>query len=243
MLRESTHGIEAGEAFRLFDCSSVRCAVGRTCANLRELLYVLQTEPPSVLEHHMLRCALDDHFELYEFPNDLARWSWEGLGDRLLAEQLALIDPYQFHSIEELRGALTDVVDARLWTLDRVPWARSGFELPIVSSRLMIYDTGVEVKTPAALFEEFRTMSIRSLYYHVHEARQRSDRDDFSAWLSGHAGMEQVAENIRKIDFYFLSLQQLRVAMIEAFPPEFADAAGETPLMRQRSFHATTRSV
>ena len=25
----------------------------------------------------MMRCALEDYFELYEFPNDLARWSWE----------------------------------------------------------------------------------------------------------------------------------------------------------------------
>ena len=38
----------------------------------------------------MMRCALEDHFELYEFPNDLARWCWDSLGDQELAEELAL---------------------------------------------------------------------------------------------------------------------------------------------------------
>ena len=36
----------------------------------------------------MMRCALEDHFELHEFPNDLARWCWDALGDHVLGEQL-----------------------------------------------------------------------------------------------------------------------------------------------------------
>ena len=43
----------------------------------------------------MMRCALEDHFELYEFPNDLARWCWTALGDNVLGEQLGLVDPYR----------------------------------------------------------------------------------------------------------------------------------------------------
>ena len=60
--------------FALFDCSLARCAVGKTCTNLRELVDVVRTASDATLGHHMMRCALDDHFELYEFPNDLARW-------------------------------------------------------------------------------------------------------------------------------------------------------------------------
>ena len=54
----------------------------------------------------MMRCALDDHFELYEFPNDLARWCWEALGDDVLGEELGLVDPYQHPSVSSLRTAL-----------------------------------------------------------------------------------------------------------------------------------------
>src|SRR5262245_62978537 len=64
-----------------------------------------------VLEHHMMRCALDDPFELYEFPNDLARWCWDALGDRVLAEQLGLVDPYQLDSLSALRAALVNVLE------------------------------------------------------------------------------------------------------------------------------------
>ncbi len=63
------------EPFQLWDCSLTRCATGRVCTNLRELFDALRVVPDAVIEHHMYRCALEDHFELYEFPNDLARWA------------------------------------------------------------------------------------------------------------------------------------------------------------------------
>ena len=98
--------MEATEPFCVMDCSLVRCATGRVCSNLRELLEAIRTVPDAVLEHHMMRCALEDHFELHEFPNDLARWCWTVLGDNVLGEQLGLVDPYQQPSIgRAARGA------------------------------------------------------------------------------------------------------------------------------------------
>ena len=87
------------EPFAVFDCSLARMPIGRSCSNLRELLEAIRTVPDMVIEHHMTRCALADHFDLDEFPNDLARWCWDMLGDHMLAEQLGLIDPYQ-HEID-----------------------------------------------------------------------------------------------------------------------------------------------
>ena len=89
------HPEKEPEPFALFDCSLARLAIGRSCSNLHELLEAIQTVPDGVIEHHMRRCILEDHFELYEFPNDFARWCWDALGDRALAEQLSLIDPYR----------------------------------------------------------------------------------------------------------------------------------------------------
>ena len=91
------------EPFCLMDCSLVRCATGRVCSNLRELLEAIRTVPDAVLEHHMMRLRLEDHFELHEFPNDLARWCWTVLGDNVLGEQLGLIDPYRQPSVAALR--------------------------------------------------------------------------------------------------------------------------------------------
>ena len=96
----------------------------------------------------MMRCALEDHFELHEFPNDLARWCWTVLGDNVLGEQLGLVDPYRQPSTAALRAALVNVIEDRLWGLDRVPWCRPGLELHLVESRLIAYDTGERIATP-----------------------------------------------------------------------------------------------
>ena len=73
--------------------------------------------------------CLADHFDLDEFPNDLARWCWDMLGDHMLAEQLGLIDPYQYESIESLRADLINVIEERVWGIDRVPSCPPGLEL------------------------------------------------------------------------------------------------------------------
>jgi len=207
------------EPFALFDCSLARQAVGRSCSNLRDLLDALRTVPDTVLEHHMMRCALDDHFELYEFPNDLARWCWDALGDRGLAEQLGLVDPYQ-QPLPALRAMLVNAIEDRLWGLERVPWCRPGLELHLASSRVMAFDTGERLMTLAALAQALPRLSSRSLYYHVHEARRRSgadNSDDFSAWLEKIGAEPALVARLRAVDFYFLNLNQLRQEFIEVF--------------------------
>jgi hypothetical protein len=211
--------METIEPFCVMDCSLTRCATGRVCYNLRELLDAIRTVADAVLEHHMMHCALENHFELYEFPNDLARWCWTCLGDNVLGEQLGLVDPYQQPSTSALRGALANVVEDRLWGLDRVPWCRPGLELHLIESRLIAYDTGERIHTPAALAEAVERMSLRSLYFHVHEARRRTagQTDDFSLWLETAGVQASLVTALREIDFYFLNLSQLRQAVSEAF--------------------------
>ncbi|MGD9646565.1 MAG: DUF5752 family protein [Pirellulales bacterium] len=202
--------------FALFDCSLVRLATGRSCINLRELLDILRTAPLSVLEHHLLRCPLEDHFELYEFPNDLARWCWDALGDHQLAEELALLNPYAV-GISELRSNVVNILEDRLWTLDRVPWCRPGFELHLLESRLISFDTRERFTSLASLAEAFPRFSRRSIFFHVHEAHARNGVDDFSAWLEYSGGPPALIERIRAIDFYFLNLNQLQRQLLEAF--------------------------
>jgi len=214
------------EPFMVFDCSLVRRAAGRSCSNLRELRDAIQIVPEAVLEHHLMHCALEDHFELYEFPNDLARWCWSCLGDQILGEQLGLLDPYQQTAMAAVREALLNVIDERLWGLERVPWCRPGLELHLIQSRLVTYDTGERIPTPAALAEAIERMSVRSLYYHVHEARRRSQgqTDDFSQWLKS-AGVEpHVVARFRAVDFYFLNLAQLRQELLQVFRQYLIDA-------------------
>src|SRR5262245_39603866 len=191
------------EPFEVFDCSLAREATGRSCSNLRDLLDAVRTVSDSVIEHHMMRCALDDVFELNEFPNDFARWCFEALGDQALGERLSLIDPYQHATPTAVRNALVTVVEDRLWDIERVPWCRPEHKLYLMSSRLVAYDTGDRIPTRAALIEALPKVSLHSLFFHVHEARRRTAgrTDDFSAWLEKVDGGGGLAERVRAIDF------------------------------------------
>ena len=211
--------------FAIFDCSLVRCPIGRSCYTLRELRDAVQSVDDEVLEHHMMRCALEDHFALHEFPNDLARWCWNALGDQVLAEHLGVIDPYRHATIQSLRDAILDAIEDRLWGSERVPWCRPGMQLHLVQSRLIAYETGETAATPAELFEVIERMSSRSLFYHVHEAHRRSGckTDDFSQWLSKVGIDPDVVRRVRKIDFYFLNLHQLREELLETFRQHLMD--------------------
>ncbi len=181
----------------------------------------------------MMRCALEDYFELEEFPNDLARWCWDALGDHQLGEQLGLVDPYHLSSADELRRVLVDILEERLWGLERAPWCRPGLEFHLIESRLVAYDTGDRLATPAALAEAVERMSLRSLFYHVHDARRRTRgaTDDFSLWLEGYGAPASLVAGLRSIDFYFRNLEQLRDAVLEVFRSEpAAAAAAQAPL-------------
>jgi hypothetical protein len=182
-------------------------------------LEALRVVPDAVLEHHMMRCVLEDPFELYEFPNDLARWCWSVLGDNVLGEELGLIDPYHLPPGSDLRASLVNVVESRLWGLDRVPWCRPGQELHLIESRLIAYDTGERAATPAALLEAVKSVSLRSLFFHVHEAYRRTGgaTDDFSLWLERSGAEPSLVATLRKIDFCFLNLSQLRGALVDGF--------------------------
>jgi hypothetical protein len=218
--------METAESFCVMDCSLVRRATGQACSNLRELLAVVRSAPDAVLEHHMMRCVLDDHFELYEFPNDLARWCWTVLRDNFLGEALALVDPYRLTARGALRMALVNVIEDRLWGLDRVPWCHPGLELYLIESRLIAYDTGERIATPAALADAIERMSRRSLFYHVHDARRRTggQSDDFSTWLEQTGAETSLVVTLRAIDFYSLNLSQLRQALLDTFHHYVAEA-------------------
>ncbi len=207
------------DPFAVFDCSLARMPLGRFCSNLRELMEAIRTVPDMVIEHHMTRCALEDHFSLYEFPNDLARWCWDMLGEHVLAERLGLVDPYRHESVASLRTELLDVIEERIWEIDRIPWCRPGLELHLVGSRLLAYDTGERLSTPAAMAEALPRLSQRSFFYHVHYARRRTSgrTDDFSSWLEAYGADASLVAGLRKIDVPFLNLVQVREQIIEAF--------------------------
>jgi hypothetical protein len=68
------------------------------------------------------------------------------------------------------------------------------------------------------LTEALERMPLSSVYFHVHEARRRTNNqaDDFSSWLEKAEANPAIVARLRALDFYFLNLQQLRQEMLIA---------------------------
>ena len=200
--------------FEVMDCALLPRMSGIPPAiNLRELRDRIAVCTEDVLYHHFCEMTLRPTFDNPDYRNDFAVWAKLYLGDRVLAERLGIIDPYSFHALEELRGAILEVLDERLGETAMVPWARPGDEFFFIESNIVVFNTGVRIPSPSRLAASIRKMTNSSVYFHFLEARRRppAGRDDFSIWLL-ECGEEYrpCVDALAGIDFYFNSLSYLR---------------------------------
>ena len=101
--------------FEVKDCALlVRMSGLPPAVNLRELRDRIAGCSENVLFHHYCETTLRTTFDNPDYRNDFAVWAKLYLGDRVLAERLGILDPYSFHSLEELRAATLEVIDERL---------------------------------------------------------------------------------------------------------------------------------
>lgn len=210
------------------DCALIAIATGIKAQNLRELRDQLQTVHPGCLYHHFWGNLLNPHFDDPEFQNDFAVWSARHLHDFKLAEKLAMVDPGSYRNIEDIRKAVIDIVEERLYESEHVPWVRSGEEFHFIRSQIVIFDTGKSYNDPSELIEIIPTMSLGSLFFHFIDSRRRTQdtKNDFSVWLAGfgdkYKGLIAALDNI---DPYFTPLTELRQELDYVFNDYFKGAA------------------
>lgn len=187
--------------------------LGLRASNLRELADVLRRVPREVVHHHVFRTPLRHRFGIWDWPNDFALWAGSSLEDLALAEKLAALDPYALHGLEEARVVLVDLMEEHLDGLHMVPWVRPGFEFHFASGHYLALPGEREAWTLDELRRDLADVPLSSLFYHFHEARLREpgdDSDDFSRWIEGQFGTLPAVERLRRLDFYFFSLDDLR---------------------------------
>jgi hypothetical protein len=216
--------------FEVKDCALITLALGRSAHNLRELRDHAAAAPLDSLRHHVYEALLRPSFDDPEFGNDFAAWVHDALRDEALAERLSALDPVSLTDGEALRTALLDALEERLAELTVVPAAPPGHEFHFLRSQVVIFRTGVEVRSPEELAERVPHLSPGSVFFHFVEARLRPPRgeDDFSAWLEpwGERGARQ-RRLLAAIDPTFGSLVELRERVALAL-----SAAGEEAVER-----------
>ncbi len=205
-------------AFYLKDCALIPMAVGARAQNLKELRDALLWVPAESIYHHFWERLLRPQFAEPEYNNDFASWAMHSLHEKDLAERLAIINPVDFPDLESLRREVAEVVEERLDAMEYIPWARADQQFHFLHSQIVIFDTGLVLRTPKDLPEAISQLSTGSIFYHFIDARRRTPDavDDFSAWIGEcGGGMEELRLDLASIDPYFSSLEYLRDLLCE----------------------------
>jgi Family of unknown function (DUF5752) len=201
--------------FVIMDCALLTRMSGLPPAfNLRELRDRVGACSENVLYHHFCETSLRATFDDPEYRNDFAVWAKEKLADRVLAERLGIIDPYEIESMASLRHLVLDIIEDRMSELSPwVPAVRPGGEFFFMEAVIVAFETDGRISHPSEMPEAIKEMTNGSIFFHFLEGLRRPPihKDDFSAWLLeyGPSG-ESYARAISGIDFYFKSLPVLR---------------------------------
>jgi hypothetical protein len=201
------------QSFKIHDCALIAIATGEKAQNLRELRDKLKTIHPGCLFYHFWGGLLNPHFDDPEFQNDFAVWAKHNLHDSKISEQLSLIDPNILENIDDVRGALIEIIEERLSESEHVPWVKTGQEFHFIRSQTVIFDTGVSYNDPKDLLDVIPNISLGSIFFHFIDSRRRTPdkRNDFSVWLAGFGDTyKELIEDLDKIDPYFTTLSDLR---------------------------------
>jgi len=209
--------------FEVKDCALITRMGGvDTAVNLRELRERISVCPQACLFHHFSETLVRPTFDDPEFRNDFAVWSARLLRDRVLAERLGILNPYSFDSLEQLREVVVDIIDDRLSELPFIPSVPIGDDFIFMQAATVVFDCGITLERPEDLVKVFPTMSNSSIYYHFIEARRRTEdkTDDFTNWMQGFgSGCEKLIDAFKNVDFYYLTLPELKKTLIKALNP------------------------
>ena len=206
--------------FEVKDCALVGIATGQRVQTLREMRDVLQSIHPECVYYHFWGHLLRPQFDDPEYKNDFATCAHRALHDRKLAEQLGVIDPAEFETLENLRQEVIGVIEERLDESDTMIWATADQQFHFIRSQIVVFNARVMLTQPDELAEITPNLSLGSIFYHVIDARRRQPKstDDFSAWLQAAGdAYNDLCDQVADIDPYFATLSEIRQSLSDIF--------------------------
>ena len=206
----------AVEPFRFHNLSLLKKMTGLKATNLAEMLARLKQVPESVIYYHTHQFLQEHHYLTPEPPNDFAVWVAGPLGDEVLGERLASINPFSFHSLIDLRENLVNIIEEYLGHCPDHRQAVEGNEFYFVKSARFVFPTPYVVYDLREFVGALRKVSLGSLYFHIFESRLKSAKglNDFSIWLMDSLGEAELGQAIARFDPYTYTLEGLRWSLI-----------------------------
>jgi hypothetical protein len=182
----------------------------------KELAGLIKLVSLDSIYYHTCGLLLRHRYRAGTFSNDFATWAAVQVGDRVLGERLAVLDPLSFDTLVDLRDEIVSVIDSHLKSIAVVPRVVYGEPFNFIQSRIVAVPAG----TVAYTLEEFRQavseVDDRTLYYHTLDARiQRKHRqNDFSSWLRDRLSLRALAARIEVLNPFTGGLEQVRTQML-----------------------------
>jgi hypothetical protein len=217
-MTDNQTGPKAASPFAFRECFLMPMPIGRKALNLSEMLQAVREVKGSVLFYHLLQSRLTVRPPEVEYTNDFSRWAGVALQESRLMEKLSAFDPFEFKDLEQVRQALTDLMEEYLWETPYPPFARPGFEFHFCEASTVVRRSEFEASTLEELCQNLEKVGLDAIYYHCFEARWRLgslNYDDFSFWIEANFDFPGLVEAIRGLDIYFFTLEELQEALLE----------------------------
>jgi hypothetical protein len=206
----------ARDPFRFIGCVELRQSLDQRATDERELLDRLEDVPAGSVFYHTHGYFLRHRPITTAYGNDFAAWVAIHVRDQVLAERLAVINPFEFSTLEALREELLSAVHDHLMRLTVVPRVEFGEVFHFQQSHIVEVPLGPAAGTLAEFRQGVAEVDASAIYYHMVEARARLGRrsGDFAEWLRSSLGMTALAERIERIDAYMTSLERVRARVL-----------------------------
>ena len=208
----------AADSFRFMSCMELREALGKQAHDEQRLLEIIEEAPTDSIYYHTHSYYLRHPYAQELFPNDFATWVALHAQDRMLGEQLGVLDPFVFEDIEQLRGEIVTIIADHLRHLGTIPRCLTNEPFEFVRSHVIDVPLDLEART----LQEFRdilvNVEVGAVYNHLCEARLRKGRlrGDFACWLAAEdgLGMADLAKKVERVGHLGLSLEAMRERIV-----------------------------
>src|SRR5262249_3534465 len=107
--------------FRFVACVELLEFMGLRAEDERQLMELIEQVPVASIHYHTHAFFLRHKFLAGIYPNDFASWVAVHVRDQVLGEQLAMVDPGNYPTLESLRDALASIIDDHLRRTPIVP--------------------------------------------------------------------------------------------------------------------------
>ena len=203
------------QAFHFSTGADLVYLLGVKAKNPEELLEGIRTLPLPSIYYHTHRFLQQHHFLSPEPPNDFAYWLNGILNLRELGESVSAVDVVNCTSLERIREELIGILEGYLGRGGYTISAPEGGEFHFMSCKVFTLPTKYVAHNLAEFADAIRKVSVRSLYFHVYEARMRlkTDENDFTAWFRG-IGETKLAQSLSRLDPYTMTLEGLRERIV-----------------------------